>query len=156
MGGIILINFILGGCMKDKVEIKNTKSFSFSYSVGYYMNASYSYQLELTKDSKYIISYKPTGFAEEDRFYKEVSKNTVEELEQILIKHDISRWDGFHKVDKRVLDGNDFSLNYYTENRENISASGYMKYPDGYKDFQNDIVKFYTKLFKDEIKELVP
>ena len=139
-------SILLSGCMK-KVEIMTTKSFNFSYSVGTYMNASYNYGLELKKDGRYVLSYKPAGVSEEDKMEKEISKDDVLELEKILIKNNISKWDGFHKTDSNVLDGNDFFLNYYRDDSQSISASGYMKYPSGYNDFKNDIISFYSKIF---------
>ena len=57
---------------------------------------------------------------------------------------------GFDKSDDNVLDGNGFYLSYFTEDNQQISASGYMKYPDGYSTFKNDIISFYEKYFLEE------
>ena len=149
---IIISTIIICACNKEEIEenkmiIENTTYFRFSYSVGYYMNASYEYELEL-KDGKYIMSYKPDGISEEDKSIKEVNKDIVLEIEKILTKHDIYKWDGFDKVDKDVLDGNSFSLSYRKEDNETISASGYMMYPDGYREFRDEIHNYYVKLFE--------
>ena len=142
----------LNGCINKNIEIENTKKFKFSYSVGNYMYSDYCYELELNSEDKYIISYKPVGISDENKFQKEITKEQVLELEEILKRNKISKWNGFKKADKNVLDGYSFDLHYRKQNDENIDASGYMKYPKGYKEFKNDIINFYTNIFKDEIK----
>ena len=144
---------LITGCFKKKIEIKDTKSFEFGYSVGNYMNGSYLYKLVLKDDNKYYAFYKADGVSEEDMLTKEIDKDKVLELENILNKHNIYKWDGYSKSDKNVLDGNGFHLYYHRTDREGISASGYMMYPKGYNDFKSDIISFYEELFKDEIKD---
>lgn len=139
--------------VKVKSPIKDTKSFHFSYSVGNYTNASYSYDVEL-ENGKYFAIYKADGVSEEDAFKKEISKDTVLELEKILNEYKIYKWDGFNKSDEDVLDGYSFSLNYWNQNKEDIHASGYMMYPNNYREFRSAIINFYNVLFEEEIKTL--
>lgn len=141
--------FLLNNFTHKKIEIKNTKYFSYSYSVGDYVDASYSYDLKLEND-KYIAGYKKEGVSEEDMLKKELKKEEVLKLEKILNDNNIYKWNGYHKSDKNVLDGNGFSLNYRNTNNIDISASGYMMYPNGYNNFKNDIINFYENLFNEK------
>lgn len=157
IGGIIMYYFILGGCFKknkenelNKINIENTKCFTFSYSVGNYMNAAYIYTLEKIENDKYIVTYQGDGMS--NKLEKEISEDKVLELENILKENEIYKWNGFDKSDNNVLDGHDFSL-YYKNNNQTISASGYMMYPDGYKNFKTIIDTFYSELFKEEIEK---
>lgn len=149
--GLIIFSFVLTGCFKKKIDIKNTKRFSFSYTVGNYMYGSYLYELKLDKNGKYIISYKPDGVSDEEILQKEISKEDVKLLENVISKYNIYLWNGYNKVDKHVLDGNSFNLIYETKGNDYISASGYMKYPKGYKEFKEDIHNYYVNLFKEEL-----
>lgn len=144
--------FILCGCFNKKIEIKNTKSFYFYYSVNNAKNGSYIYKINL-EDSKYIAYYKGEGISEEDSIRKEISKEKVLELEQILTKYKVYKWNGFKKSNKKILDGKSFRMNYKTENNS-IEASGYMSYPNGYKEFKDEIKNWYNELFKEEIEKI--
>lgn len=152
-----MYTFILGGCFNkkntniNKINIENTIYFTFSYSVGNYMYASYIYTLEKKENDKYLFTYQ--GNEMSNKLKKEVSKDKVLELEKILEENDIYKWNGFNKSDNNVLDGHDFNLYYKKDNKETISASGYMMYPDGYKNFKNIIDTFYSELFKEEIEK---
>ena len=144
--------FIFCGCFNKKIEIKNTKSFYYYYSVSNAKDGSYLFKLNLEED-KFVAYYKGEGISEEDSIKKEINNDKVLELEQILTKYKIYKWNGFKKSNKRILDGNSFSLNYKTENNS-IEASGYMSYPNGYKEFKEEIKKWYTELFKEEIEKI--
>lgn len=139
------------GLFKEKVSIKNTKSLILRYTAGYYAYAEVKYELEL-KDNTYIASYKMTGIPENEKLKKEVNEDTVIEIENILKKYEVSKWNGFNKRDNSVLDGNSFSFNYTNKDNQTISASGYMMYPKNYNNLKNDINDLYEKLFKEEIK----
>lgn len=147
-----MLNFIIKRKKNNtkKIDIENTNYFTFSYSVGNYMYASYIYTLEKKENDKYLFTYQ--GNEMSNKLKKEVSKDKVLELEKILEENDIYKWNGFNKSDNNVLDGHDFNLYYKKDNKETISASGYMMYPDGYKNFKNIIDTFYSELFKEEIE----
>jgi len=97
---IACVGFFLGGCFRKKVdkvelvEIKNTTMFNYSYSVGCYMNGNYRMGYNLT-DNKYIAYYKGDGIPDEEKITKEISKEKVLELEKIITKLNVSKWDGF-------------------------------------------------------------
>jgi hypothetical protein len=45
-----------------------------------------------------------------------------------------------------IVDGDSFSLQVTYTDGEETSASGYMKYPDNYQDFQKEITTFLKSL----------
>ena len=145
--------FILSGCFKKKLEIKDTKHFYYSYSVGDYKDASYAYELDLQEEGKYIMSYKADEVSDEDKLTKEVDEEIVKELEHILTDNKVYKWNGFHESDKNVLDGDGFSFIYRRVDKEEISASGYEMYPTGYINLKNDIIALYKKVFEENKSE---
>ena len=150
---IIICALFVCACSKEveeKVKLENTTHFRFYYSVGNYIDAYVVYTLDLNDDNKYIVSFKDDGVKEEDKLTREVGKDEVLKLEEIFNKYYIYEWDGYSKADQDVLDGNSFSLNYKNADKISISASGYMMYPERYRDFKEEIIYFYHNLFFDE------
>lgn len=137
-----------------KIEIKDIKSFHLSYSRGYAMNSNIIYDMNINKETdEYVIKIKPYEVALENRKEIIVENNKIRELENILKKHHIENWNGFNKNDPNVLDGDDFSLSIEMNNGNKIHASGYMMWPDGYRDFILEIDEFFMNIYnggKDE------
>ena len=135
----------LFGCGKTAKEIKDIKYFSFNYSVGYYANANWSYVLEL-KDGAWAAEVKPNGVAPEDAEKYTVGEDFVRSLEDFLKEKKVGAWDGFDKADKYVLDGDSFSLYIRMTDDQSVSASGYMEWPEGYKEVQGGIDALFRAL----------
>ena len=127
---------------KKPFVFENTKYMHYSYSDGYEAYSNVYYDLDY-KDNEYAISYKPLGAREEEAISKVISKEEVMELEKILTDNEIYKWDGFHKSDKNVLDGDGFSLTYSRLDSKGISASGYMMYPNNYLTFKSKISSWF-------------
>ena len=142
---IIIILFIVGISIykKKSIYIKNIKSFTYSGNRGNMINANYSYIIKLN-DGKYIASIKKWG--EEKPIDLEISKEKLEELESILRKYKVNRWNGFEKNNKYVLDGDGFYLGIALTTGEDINASGYMMYPNNYAKVSADLDKFFLDL----------
>ena len=130
---------------KKPFAIEKTKYLHFSYSDGYAAYSNVYYYLDYN-DGEYVITYKPLDVPEEEATAKAISAEEVLEIENILIKHEVYKWDGFHKSDKNVLDGDGFYFTYKRMDGEGISASGYMKYPNNYSSFLSDIASCFNKL----------
>lgn len=143
---IIILALILAMLPEEK-EIENMKYFRFSYTTGYHMNASVSYEIELI-DGKYIAKIKPTDIPEEDAQTIEISENEVKTIENKLSEYHVSLWNGFHKSDKNVLDGNSFSLSIRYKNNDSISASGYMMWPNNYREVRDYLDNKLGSLYK--------
>lgn len=145
--GAAIALLALSGCA-GRPEITDIRSFRFSYQVGNYMNGSVSYELKLEEDGTYTAKIKPNQVAEEDAKVFTAGKAFADELAAFLREKNVSRWDGFQKSNKHVLDGNGFSFSLWTTEEKNISASGYMRWPRGYAEVKAGIEEIFAKLEK--------
>lgn len=127
-------------------SIESLKSMHLSYSNGYSAYAYTRYDL-YKKDDGYYLDIKPYGVPEDDVQTVKVDEETVKKVLEVLNKYNVSKWDGFHKSDKYVLDGDSFSFSLYTEDDKNISASGYMEWPDNYSDVKQGIDDLLSPLY---------
>ena len=144
---ILLILLVILLLPKDK-KIENITHLRFTYTTGYHMNASVSYEINLI-DDKYIATIKPTDLPEESAKEIELNKKQVEEIENRLNEYHVSRWNNFHKSDKYVLDGDSFSINIKSTDLE-ISASGYMMWPNNYREVRSYLDTQLGSLYKEE------
>ena len=143
---VIILAITILSLIKKKEPISDIESFSFSYSVGYSINAYVIYMLD-HKDSKYKASIKPNEVAEEKTVEIEVDKKTVNKIENVLKKYHVENWDGFNKSNKHVLDGNSFSLNIKMKNRQ-ITASGYMMWTKNYAKVRQELDNIFLNMYK--------
>ena len=128
---IILFAFLFGRA--KPVEIGALQSFRYDYNQGYMANSNVWYTLEL-KDGVYTAGVKPHNVPPEEEQSFAVDQSFARELEQILVDHEVGAWNGFDKVDKRVLDGNGFSLYITMTDGTSVDAHGYMRWPKNYTD----------------------
>ena len=108
------------------------------------MNASERFELKY-ENEEYIAQVKLYGIAEEDAIKYKVPENFEQELEKLLKEYSVNKWDGFKKSDKRVLDGNSFDLYVKMEEDNRIDASGYMVWPNNYKEFKEKVVELFKE-----------
>ena len=144
---LILLILVLLLLPKDK-KIENVTHLRFSYTTGYHMNASASYEIDLI-DDKYILKVKPTDIPEEETKEYILSKEKVLEIENKLNEYHVSRWNNFHKNNQYVLDGDSFSINIKSNDLE-ISASGYMMWPNNYREVRSYLDTTLGSLYKEE------
>jgi len=153
VGAVIGIKQLIDKSDKDKLEkdevakISNIKSFYFSYSNGYAMNAYTRYEINKV-DGKYVSKIKQYGKSDEEAQIIEISEETVRELERILNKYEVTKWDGFKESDQDVMDGDSFSCSIHMEDGKNISASGYMVWPTHYRDVVSELDSFFLGIIK--------
>ena len=153
---LILVTLILiftTGCFwtvkyKTKRDIKDIKSFHFSYSTGNYIYGSVSYEIKV-EDEEYILSIKPDGVEEEKSTKIEIDEMAVKNVLNILNKYNVKSWNGFDKSDMDVLDGNSFSMSLTEKDGTNTSAHGYMMWPDNYHEVRDEL----DELFKNILEE---
>lgn len=100
----------------------------------------------------YIAIIKPYGISEEDELKVIVDKDIMDNIEGILRKYHVEEWNGFNKVNKNVLDGDDFSLSVKMVNDEEIYASGYMSWPKNYRNVIDGIDEIFMKIYNDNKK----
>ena len=129
-------------------EIKDIKTLHYSYSVGYAMYSNCSYELKC-EDDKCTIEIKPNGFPEEDARTYDVDDNSMKEIINILNKYEVSKWDGFRESDQNVLDGDSFSFILDTKDGKHISASGYMMWPDNYREVKTELKEVFDSFIRE-------
>lgn len=145
---LLILFLIIKLNSKSPKEISNITYLRFSYTTGNYMNANIVYEINL-KNGKYIAKIKPSGIKEEDAKEVKISNEKMKEIEKTLNEYNISRWNGFNKSDKYVLDGSSFSMSIKLKNDKYISASGYMRWPNNYKKVRSYLDDTLGSLYKE-------
>jgi len=147
---LMLIASLFGCGANKKLVFEDIRYFSFTYQVGNYDDGFKNFTLKYA-DGRYTASVKPPHVADENRISIEVDEAFVRELEAILTEHSVNKWNGFNKANKNVLDGNMFTLSItcgntdeYDENKR-LSAHGYEKWPDGYKEVRDAVEDLFMK-----------
>ena len=144
---IYVVVVILSSFLKKDEKINKLNSLRFTYSTGYHINAYVIYEISLV-DGKYIASIKPTDLPDEDKKEYELSKEDVNTVIKKLNEYKIISWDGFRKTDKHVLDGNSFSMYIIYDGDKTISASGYMVWPNNYRNVRDYLDEKLGGLYK--------
>ena len=129
-----------GGTMETNMEIL---SFSFSHSG---MSAADCYLYSAEKEASGVRLYT------EDLYYggRTVDVLTeealLEQLSEVVERHDIQSWNGFSKVDENVLDGTGFTLSITFADGRSVRAKGNNAFPDGYEDAKAEICALFGEL----------
>ena len=64
-------------------------------------------------------------------------------------KYEVIKWDGFSGNDKGVLDGDSFSMHFTYNIEKHVSASGYMMWPNNYREVEEGLDKIFNSLIGD-------
>jgi hypothetical protein len=146
--GVVLMGFGIFACAGGSgKKITGIKSFELSVNENNMIHGYVHYVLRKTDDG-YIANIKPVNIDPDECHDFPVEESKVEELIGILNTYEVSKWDGFDKVDKRILDGRSFTLSVWINDEDNISAHGYMKYPNNYKEVRKALDEFFGGLNK--------
>lgn len=140
----LLISLLFIPFQKFQTKINNNNkitNLTYSYTTGYDINGYANYSINCTDKCTLII--KPVGNDKNDVVKKALTDKDMENLQNILNKYNIKSWNGFEKYNKNVLDGNSFSLSIIYNDDSEISASGYMAWPDNYKEFKSDFINLF-------------
>ena len=148
-GGIMLFKNRSKKIKEDELNIENIKSFYFTYTNGYMINAYTRYHLSF-EDNKYLVEIKPYGVSEEDKLETEVEKDVLEKIVNILKKYQVNKWNGFNKSDHGVMDGDSFNLSVNFLNDKAVSASGYMRWPNDYRNVRDEISDIFMEIYNKE------
>lgn len=136
---LILIILVRIDNKAEKISIKN---FEYHYTINNSSNNSVRYKVECNDKCNITINDR-----KEKKEY-EISKEHLKELEEILTKYSVYRWNGYNKVNKKVKDGKSFTLKVTLENNKTIKAHGYMSYPNNYKLVKEEIDSYFNNIIK--------
>ena len=128
------------------INASNIENLRFSYTSGYMANSDTSYELDC-KD-KCTLIYKEYGVPYEKAKKYNVDSNILVEIEDLLNKYNVYKWDGFHGNDKNVLDGDSFGFYVTMKNGDGIDASGYMSWPKNYGELKSGLESIFKKVIK--------
>lgn len=128
----------------DGEGVYQINKLEYSYTNGYEVNSDVSYKIDC--EDKCILIIKEYGKDEKDVITKKLTNKDMDKFEDMLNKYHILSWKGFNKSDKNVLDGNSFSFRLRYNDDEKLSASGYMMYPNHYRDFKEKFEEYVTEI----------
>lgn len=139
----VLIYLIPNKIIKKSYKIENVNYFYLSYTKGYAMNSNVMYRIN--KDLVATIKL----YGESDEITINVDKSVLKEIEEVLRKYDIQKWNGFKRRNSMVKDGNSFSLSIEMENGKEIEASGYASKPNNFNIFVEEIDKIFIRIYNE-------
>lgn len=142
---LIILIFVLPSVLEEK-KIENIKHLYFTYSSGYAMDSYATYTLDCS--DKCILKVKQLGVPEEETIEVEIPKEKLSVIESKLNEYHVSRWNGFSKSDKYVLDGDSFSFNIDFNENDSVRASGYMMWPNNYSNVKSYLVNTFNDYIK--------
>lgn len=143
---VVAISVFLSHNLKRNHKSLSIKSLSFYYSQGYMANSGVRYELDC-KDNCTLL-YKAHGVPFDESIKYKVDPSIVLEVEQLLNKYEVFKWNGFNKSDNNVLDGDSFNFIVVTKEDDHISASGYMSWPDHYGEVKEGLNTIFAKVIK--------
>jgi hypothetical protein len=71
------------------------------------------------------------------------------EIEKKLNEYHVSRWNGFNKNNKYVLDGDSFSFTLKYNEKDEVSAHGYMMWPNNYSEVKGYLINTFGEYTKE-------
>ena len=117
--------------LNKPVEVDDISYFSFTYTTGYDVNAYVAYTVECSSE-KCTARVKLNGAEEDEAVIKDVDQEFLDKIKEIIVENHVEKWNGFNKSNKRIMDGNSFTLKVIMKNNQKIDAYGYMKWPNNY------------------------
>ena len=155
---LLIILIIIGICLFivlffQKKEVDSLMELYYSVNDGRNIYGGVEYHLKGDKD-EYQLESKLDGYLENDKYISKVSREEIDEILSILNTYQVSKWNGFHKVSKMVLDGKSFTFRVKSFDGEEIIATGYMKYPKNYHEVIEKITSIFEKINQHHFKQL--
>ena len=144
---LVVLVFVLPKVFEEK-KIENIKHLYFTYTNGYAMYSYATYTLDC--NDKCILKVKPDGVSEEETKEVEIPKEKIEEIANKLNEYHVSKWNGFNKNDKYVLDGDSFSFNLDYNDTDEVSAHGYMMWPNNYSNVKSYLINEFNEYIKEK------
>jgi len=86
--------------------------------------------------------------AGEREYSLDMTAEEAEALASLVQNHELTRWNGFDRVDRHALDGTGFELTIRYEDGQEVRASGSNAFPEGYKAAHEAVLNFFGSLMK--------
>ena len=85
---------------------------------------------------------------------RRIDDSVAETVMQIILKYDMTSWDGFHGNDLYVLDGEDFGMEIALSDGTDVSATGSNDFPDHYYDAAGEIRELLDNAVSGETRDV--
>lgn len=143
---LVLIGLIifLPNIIKKNYKIENINYFYLIYTRGYASNCNVLYRI----DNDLVATIKLYGKSEEVTI--NVDKSVLKEIEDVLVKYDVQKWNGFRKYNKLVSDGDSFDLSIEMKNGKKIEADGYASWPKNYSKVINELDEIFLRIYSED------
>lgn len=141
---IALIVILTAACSKPVVTDAPVTSLSFSHS-GMHTGLIYTLTAACTESGWQADMSLLAG---EQEVTVQMTDADAEALMEIVRKHELNKWDGFDKADRRVQDGKGFELHISYDDGQTVYASGSNAFPKGYDAAHGDIKRFFVELME--------
>lgn len=139
----VTVIFLATGCEKKQI-VGKTKIYEditlLTYDYGSFFGGYYEFKLYYENSIPYIQARGGNGV--QLSYKHEIPKEKVIAFEEALNQQNIAEIDGFHESDEDILDGHSFSLDIQCSG-EDLSASGYEKYPEDFSKIDKVITDFF-------------
>ncbi len=148
MAALCMLSLLAGifGCAK-KTDIRDIVSFKFTYQTGNAMNADIRYGVTVDENG-ITASIKPDGADEDSTVTVAVSREFLDELESVLLRYDVGRWNGFNGNNKMVLDGKSFYMGLTTASGDSLEAHGYARFPSNFAEVRQELDRLFMALIQ--------
>lgn len=140
---------ITGAGAKAVANESAITGFTYSY-MNSMMEGSFTYTVK-EENGTYQFIYESADHRAYEPMEMELDASVAEKLKQLYIDHKVYTWDGYHKTDSDVMDGDGFSLEISFADGQQMTAYGSNCEPSGYGAY----VAALKDLFADQEKSLL-
>lgn len=124
------------------------ESIYYSYA-STYIGGIYSYEIYKDNDDvKLKVIY--MNINEDNPDVVSIDNSVLDKTMNLIKKHNVNKWNGYHKYATNVLDGDGFSLKFKFNDGKTIDFSGSNCAPDGYYSFEKE----FFLLIEDDVKTI--
>ena len=109
---------------------------------------SYSFKCE---EGKFLAVFE-LAYPDEP-FIIEVDQTWAETLDVILLRYEVTQWDGFSESDRYLLDGTHFSFDCTFSDGTSVTANGYGSFPRGYYEASAEIEKLFESVLPEDMRD---
>ena len=145
-----ILSSVFGGIPGEKgksgigLRAKSNESGLKSFYYGYHGSRRGSNYTVVSENGKAVLKYDSGKNREFGLMEYECEASLMEALYGLYKDCNICSWNGFSKVNKRVLDGDGFSLKLIFNDGKELSAYGSNAFPKGYGDFIQKLDELMT------------
>ena len=144
---VIGVLFLKPKIIRKDVKIVDINYFYLIYTRGYAINCNVEYRI----DTELNATIKPYQKSEVEQITVKVDESVLKEIEDVLVKYEVGKWNGFDKSNKYVSDGDSFDFNVKMKNGKEIDARGYASWPNNYSSVIKEIDEIFLRIYNENV-----